>query len=235
MPLRKHLLDVMNPEGTNHSREAFTRADLIVVLAVLALLAAVTWPALANTRFRSQRVECLSNLRRIGQGFHVWADENGDRFPWQVQSGLRDAASCYQMASDKFGTPRFLACPADSRLIASSFYLPTCCGGFGNRNLSYFAGLHAALNQGRTWLAGDWNLTGREGTYCAATGIIPCTAVEPASSPRWDRSIHSLSGNLLWIDGSGHQVSNAELQGYAEQAASRDPAGLNDIVKPSDH
>ena len=48
-----------------------TRLELVAVLASLALVAALAFPVLANTRQRSDRVVCISNLQRIGQAFHA--------------------------------------------------------------------------------------------------------------------------------------------------------------------
>jgi hypothetical protein len=214
----------MNPQGTPRPRAAFTRTDLILLLGVVTLLAAVAWPALANTQLRSQRVGCLSNLRRVGQAFHMWADSHGGMFPWATP-----ASRCFLALSNELGTPWMLACPADNRAVANVFDHGAY---FGDANVSYFAGFHAQAEQGRTWLSGDRNLRGSEGIYCSATRIDGCTAVDPASSPQWDLSIHALSGNLLRVDGSAHQVSNAELTRYAAEAAAQDPAGRNDILKP---
>ena len=64
---------------------AFTRAELLVILAVLTLLALVVLPALANTRPRSARVICANNLRQIGMAMQLWGNDHGDRPPYEVE------------------------------------------------------------------------------------------------------------------------------------------------------
>ena len=66
------------------SEKAFTRLELVVVLAVLSLLAAVTWPALAVSAGRSERVTCINNLRQIGRAFQMWGNDHGGQRPWRV-------------------------------------------------------------------------------------------------------------------------------------------------------
>lgn len=55
--------------------------ELLVVLAVIAILASLLLPALAKARSKSRQVACLSNQREIGIGFQLFLLENDDRFP----------------------------------------------------------------------------------------------------------------------------------------------------------
>ena len=57
---------------------AFTRAELLVVVAVFALLALIVLPALANNRPRSHRVMCANNLRQIGLAMQLWGSDHND-------------------------------------------------------------------------------------------------------------------------------------------------------------
>ena len=68
-----------DPKHPARAQAAFTRLDLATVLLALTLCAAVVLPALASSRPRSQRVMCANNLRQIGQAFHLWGIDNGER------------------------------------------------------------------------------------------------------------------------------------------------------------
>lgn len=67
-------------EGAPQMR-ALTLVELLVVVAVIALLAAVLLPSLAGARERSKSAVCLSNLRNFGQAVGAYHNENKDWFP----------------------------------------------------------------------------------------------------------------------------------------------------------
>ena len=63
------------------SARAFTLTELLVVIGVVALLAAVLLSASFTTQERVLRAECASNLKQIGVGMAVYAAENNDFVP----------------------------------------------------------------------------------------------------------------------------------------------------------
>ena len=64
------------------ARRAATAADVVAAVALVALVAAVVLPAAAGAaRKQDRRVHCATNLRQIGQGMFMYANENKGNFP----------------------------------------------------------------------------------------------------------------------------------------------------------
>jgi prepilin-type N-terminal cleavage/methylation domain-containing protein len=100
-------------------KNGFSLVELLVVIAIIAILSALLLPALSAAKDKAKRTTCLNNLRQIGAGIRMYADEANDTSPatltnhvWayykelvQSYTGVRGAAT---------NADPLFACPADT-------------------------------------------------------------------------------------------------------------------------
>ena len=214
------------PRRLRASQAAFTRLDLIAVLLVLSLCAAVVLPALASSRPRSLRVMCANNLRQIGNAFHLWGNDHGDVPPYAVSvadGGTRlhplavNPWLHFSWVSNELASPRVLLCPSDSGRSAEAWsgsptegYLhPT----FANNATSYFLshGGGGKVVWPFTFLLGDRNVGG----WSNSRGSVFFNSALDSNltgAAWWTNGLHGQMGNVFRYDGAVLQLSDSELR-----------------------
>ena len=65
----------------------FTLVELLVVIGIIALLVAILLPALTKAREQGNWVACMSNLKQIGNGMLMYANENKGHLPRPASNG----------------------------------------------------------------------------------------------------------------------------------------------------
>ena len=62
-------------------RRAFTLVEMLVVIAIIAILASLLFPALRGVRAKGMETDCANNLRQIGTALYQYASTYGGTFP----------------------------------------------------------------------------------------------------------------------------------------------------------
>ena len=62
-------------------RRAFTLLELLVVMAIISVLAALLLPTLARSKESARKIQCINNLRELGIALKTGIDEAGGAYP----------------------------------------------------------------------------------------------------------------------------------------------------------
>ena len=81
--------------------KAFTLIDLLVVIAIIAILAAILFPVFARARENARRSSCQSNLKQIGLGLMQYVQDYDGTFPFQLDHNANDFGETTQINSNE--------------------------------------------------------------------------------------------------------------------------------------
>mgnify|MGYP001205773727 FL=1 len=121
-------------KNTSLGKRAFTLIELLVVIAIIGILASMLLPTLAGGLRKAKRIKCVANLKQIGAGMIMFAQDNDDRLPWQLTPSGQAEHFAAHYAVDPgsvFGcrglkrnivTPKILWSPCDAERQAAQEY-----------------------------------------------------------------------------------------------------------------
>jgi len=117
----------MNERG----RDAFTLIEVLVVIAIVAILAALLLPALAAAKERGRQSQCLNEFRQWGLAMKMYVNDNEDYFPrerginntnpWPVVAAATNRDVWYNALPSELSKPPAAYYATNSQM---DFYLP---------------------------------------------------------------------------------------------------------------
>jgi prepilin-type N-terminal cleavage/methylation domain-containing protein/prepilin-type processing-associated H-X9-DG protein len=95
----------------------FTLIELMVVIAIIGILAALLMPSLARAKAKASQIKCLNHLRQLGLALTMYASDHDGEFPPR-----REPPNAWpHKLKPYFQDWRVLACPSDRFGVAGYF------------------------------------------------------------------------------------------------------------------
>jgi prepilin-type N-terminal cleavage/methylation domain-containing protein len=122
----------------NTKANAFTLIEILVVIAIIAVLAGILFPVFQGARKRSYETTCFSNLRQVGLAIGMYAHDYDDKYPIATdgsekvvlrlptdakgQATLANAPTLKRILAPYIKTDGIWKCPADQGIRYPAYW-----------------------------------------------------------------------------------------------------------------
>jgi len=102
-------------------KRAFTMIELLLVIAILAILAGMLLPVISRTKEAARSAACLGNLHQIGIALQIYVQDNQNRLPVAFDRSTNAAAPSngpainQDLAVQTANSSNIFLCPADRK------------------------------------------------------------------------------------------------------------------------
>lgn len=191
MDIKRNGNTVKKKDKRHWQEQNFTLLELLIVIAMIAILAGMLLPALTKTQEKAQTLSCLSNFKQIGLCMSLYTGDNNDYYPkwrqtwaanntsatwdgnWNGPKNQKNLNSIYPYAK-KREVVRY--CP---RIGKANFVSK----GQANTDFSTFGGyaLNSIIGSDSSWTKRRYMRQGRA-PHTGITGM----AIDFLAHPLWD-------------------------------------------------
>ncbi len=180
------------------AKKGFTLVELLVVICIIVILAAMLLPALGSARRRARRVACIGNEHNIGLAYVLYTNDHSIYPQGGTDPGPPTSGECfyslymgYQMSAEAF------SCPANSTQVITPDDSPSIYGAAGGDSPSGNKQLHQY---------GYWqDVNDEEGGIPLMADVTRAVLADARSDDPMDKdsrfmSNHTGGVNVLFVD-----------------------------------
>ena len=208
------------PRSTGTVQAAFTLMELLVVIGIIAILAALLLPSLSHAKGRAQGVVCLNNSKQLMTAMALYTADNHDFFPpnpddGNLLPGYNWCAGHAGIGNPEEFNPDVILDPNRSLLIShlsgngSVFRCPS------DHRQGLYQGVNPALLGKTVPVARTFSMNQAVGT------IDPTYDVTGFGGPH--HGVPNLSVNGPWLDNSGNHSRNSPWRTFGKITDSGTP------------
>ena len=190
--------------------QGFTLVELLVVIAVIAILAALLLPVLARAKEKARSTQCANNLRQWGLAYQMYANDNEDFLPRrgqgvQVLAQIDRSEDWFNCLPHYFGLTSFQLMVSNNAQPAAHSQSVFICPTADNPGGTYF------LPYGMNMNLCPWNLpvATKFGDVAQPSFVVamadapgPYASTYPSVQPYSAIARHAGYINLLFLAGS---------------------------------
>lgn len=92
--------------------KGFSLLELLTTTGIISLLLAISLPALSSAKEKAKKTLCQTQLRQIGIGYHMYANDNNENLPYAMKSCDKYLIN---FGKKYFDDPKIFLCPGDKQ------------------------------------------------------------------------------------------------------------------------